>query len=162
MSRLASARGISASSPYSASICGASMPAAAQLASFPASPRSITVTACPACARRQPIVRPQIPPPMMTITNSLQYSGARRLTSTKRPENPELSSRKRGSYRVTAPYAGINQIRSGGYALSPNGHPRSRGEECNRAEFLSRETQIREKLGAIILDLQISESRFCA
>jgi hypothetical protein len=41
------------------------MPAAAQLAPCPVSPRSNSATRHPAAARRQPIDRPMAPPPMM-------------------------------------------------------------------------------------------------
>ena len=63
----AGASASSASSPGSVSTPAASMPAAAQLAPCPASPRSNTSTVQPACASRQATPRPITPAPMMAM-----------------------------------------------------------------------------------------------
>ena len=67
MARPSRSSGNRPSSPFSASTWAASIPAAAQLASCPASPRSNTLTCCPARARYQPMARPQIPPPTIAV-----------------------------------------------------------------------------------------------
>src|SRR5271157_4568796 len=52
------------------------MPAAAELASAPGSERSRTVTFIPACARRQAIEQPMIPPPMISTSAAREESSA--------------------------------------------------------------------------------------
>jgi hypothetical protein len=52
------------------------MPAAAELASAPGSERSRTVTFIPACARRQAIEQPMIPPPMMSTSTACEEFSA--------------------------------------------------------------------------------------
>ena len=54
-------------------------PAAAQLAPRPAAPRSNTVTAQPEAARRQPMLRPMTPPPMMATEDGERRDGTERL-----------------------------------------------------------------------------------
>jgi hypothetical protein len=64
---LSSASGKSGTSPGSVSTAAASMPAAAQLAPCPASPRSYTVTLQPASTSRQAMPRPMTPAPTTIV-----------------------------------------------------------------------------------------------